>query len=156
MANIEHLTKLAESYHLTAIAQQQQKLEQYFATVNQNIAGLATGLVTAITHLLSKPKYRSSTTLKHIKEIGEKLVSAAKSANIGNAVSYLHQYNELIGSLTFYASSANSSTGYDPIVNTREDGYTDPAYYIENIDTLNRQLQSRYQQQIPSKSNYIA
>lgn len=157
MSNIKHLTKLAESYHLKAVAQQQQKLDQYFTTVSQNIAELATSLVASVKHLLSKPKYQASINLRTIKDSANRLASLANNAVAENADNTLKQYNDLIGGMTFYASSNNAGTGYDPITNIREDGYTEPAYYINNIDTLYRQLQNKYkEQQIPNKSNYIA
>jgi hypothetical protein len=157
MVNIKHLTKLADTFQLKAVAQQQDQLNQLFTAVNKRIIGMAAGLVSSIQHLLAKPKYQASDVLKTIKDQATQLLNLARSATSQNAIEIVPRYDEIIGNMSFYASSGNVGTGQNGTLNVREDGYTDPAYYVRNIAQLYSQIKGKYQStEDPVKSKYIA
>lgn len=111
-----------------------------FDAVLASMKQFANGAIIATKHLLSKPRYTKSTGLAAINAKMPALVSALQSTNMGNATEMLPKMKNIIEEMSFYTLHANIGTGYDPMTNIREDGYSAPSYYINVLFVLFEKL----------------
>jgi hypothetical protein len=146
MANIKHLTKLANRFYTQAQAVVNLQLEQYIDRMVRNMLGLSRGAEVSIKHLLSMPKYSASQTLKDMSGLIPQLTTALSEVSASDAGG-LSNVENILGSLSFYTSSGNAGTGYDAVTSVSEGGYSPPAYYVKTLTNMLDQVKGKVSQQ---------
>lgn len=146
MSNVNKISKLADSYYLSAKTAQDNQLRAYFDTVMKQIASYAHACLTSTKHLISKPEHANSTGLKELLQVAPEIQTVCSQAKFEYADQALNSLNTFIGRGSFFSSTGNAGTGYDPSTSAKVEGYTPPGWYMNQMNTLYHSLKDRMQQ----------
>lgn len=153
MSSIKNIIKLAQAFYDRAVYAQQNQSKQYATALAKKMEGLANGGIVATNHLLAFPQYRNSPGLNAMKNNLPQIVTTLNSFNYDSVDDeYYSSLQNMLGALSFFTNKNNTGTGYDPITEVRDQGYTAPSYYINHLSELNKTLDS-YRASIPDALN---
>jgi hypothetical protein len=136
MTNVRYLTNLAEVFCARAITAQQAQSTQFIDTMLSKMAGLAAGAVASVKHLLSMPKYKSSSTLISALDSFQQIQQLLSTVDHADPSFDLDKLSRVLKEISFYSASGNVGTGHDPVMDVQEGGYTAPAYYVDQLSKL--------------------
>lgn len=132
MTNIQQLIKLANSFCAKLIVAQN---NQNDAIIKQMV-GLVIGAITSVKHLMSLPKYKGSSNLINVLNGFQQFHNVLTTMDRNKPSRYSDQLKQILGSINFYSAPGNTGTGRDPIMDIQKDGYTPPAYYVNQLMKL--------------------
>lgn len=129
MVNIKWLLKQSIFFYKKAYSNQND-------IIIKQMIGLAIGAIVSVKHLLSLPEHKGSKNLLNVLDGFDKINQELHNININDPSFSLDSLKELLGNVSFYADHNNSGTGYDPAMDHKKDGYTEPSYYVKQITHL--------------------
>ena len=125
------------SSDLLKAAQAFQNKANNIAVILPQVIGLAKGAVIATNHLLSLPKYQKSAGLQTIATelptLQQELQRLNTNRSLPQTVASIKNH---LSRMAFYTSKSNVGTGYDPITDARDGGYSAPSYFINTMIRL--------------------
>lgn len=150
MADIKHLLKAAENFHLRTVVAQQQQANQYTNLMIRKMQALVPPAIASVDHLLANPQYQKSIGLKALKSqlpaVANQLATFVP-ADSGN--DFYDSLGNMVTGLMYY-TQGNAGTGHDPATNVSLGGYTPPSYYVNALVSYFDKIKPKTVQQAPS------
>lgn len=138
--SVEHLVKAAEAFEkIAGLPDFATICKNYGAAIQKEIAGGITSINRLIT---TNKKAANSHGIEVMDGVFGKLADITRELNPETFEISLRDIKSNIGRASFYASSTNAGTGYDPM--THEGGAYSPAAYLNRITTWVDKLEKWY------------